>query len=105
LQFINSTVYSRLITGLLAGTSACIFLLIYYRSFSKNSKHGQRISNKIVLIAYSISILAGIALINSKNWMLITIMLICIITGNIIVSTNALIYRIVILKKQKIIKA
>ena len=103
LQFIHSTSYSRLITGLLAGTSACIFLITYFRSFIKNSKHDQRISYKIVLTAYSISLLTGFAIINSNSWMLITILLIGIVTGNLIVFINTLLYRIVILKKQKII--
>ena len=102
-QFISSTTTSRLITGLLAGTSACIFLLTYYRSFSKNSKHGQRISIRIILIVYSISLLAGFTLINTNSWMLTTILLVCIITGNLIVFLNTLVYRKVFLKKQKII--
>jgi uncharacterized membrane protein len=90
----QSTILSRLLTGLVAGSIFGLLFTIYKKGFTRSVYSGQTIINASRIICLiSMSIIGGVLILLSNNWTIIDISLIISVTSNFILIIHTIMLR------------
>jgi uncharacterized membrane protein len=90
----QSTILSRLLTGLVAGSIFGLLFTIYKKGFTRSVYSGQTIINASRIVCLiSMSIIGGVVIILSNNWTVIDISLLISVTANFILIIHTIMLR------------
>jgi uncharacterized membrane protein len=90
----QSTILSRLLTGLVAGSIFGLLFTIYKNEFTRSVSSGHTIINASrFAFLISISLIGGVVIILSNNWTVIDISLLISVTANFILIIHTIILR------------
>jgi hypothetical protein len=93
LAITSSTSLSRLFTGVFAGSSMSILALVYTRNFIHGSAPGNKFTTVFVLGILCLSLAGVSVIILSKNWHLVTLVMVFIILFNLSFAVRAIFLR------------